>query len=143
MNKLTAMIICILAVLPARLWAGSAGADDNSFEPERITSFAKSVEHYAAKQGARAFIIARVGRAEDELPEGIQFTHAAVAIYSSITLDNGDTAKGYAIHNLYQTGEGSNRSELITDYPTDFFWSAKSLKAGIIIPTAELQQQLV
>ena len=144
MKKLTALLLILsTAVLPTRLWAGSASAEDNQFPPEHITAFAKSVEHYAAQRGARAFIIGRVGRPEDSLPEGIRFTHTAVAIYSSIALEDGTTRKGYAVHNLYQKADAVDESELVTDYPTDFFWSAKVLKAGVIIPSADLQQRLI
>ena len=52
-------------------------------------------------------------------------------------------AKGYAIHNLYQDAEEQGKSHLITDYPVDFFWGAFALEAGIIIPSAEVQQALV
>jgi len=144
MKKLTALLLIIsAAVLPTRLWAGSASAEDNLFPAEDIIVFAKSVEHYAAERGARAFIIGRVGRPEKSLPEGIRFTHTAVAIYSSITLEDGSTRTGYAIHNLYQKSEQVNQSELLVDYPVDFFWPANALKAGIIIPTSDLQQQLI
>jgi hypothetical protein len=144
MKKLTVLLLILsTAVLPTRLWAGSASAEDNIFPAEQITTFAKSVERYAAQRGARAFIIGRVGRPEDSLPEGIHFTHTAVAIYSSIALEDGSTRKGYAVHNLYQKTDAVNESELITDYPTDFFWSAKALKAGIIIPSADLQRRLI
>ncbi len=144
MNRIFLMTLTLLiALLPAPLWAGSAQADEHSFEPEQIADFAKAVERYAANAGARAFIIGRVGRPENELPEGIAFTHTAIAIYSTITLADGEQVKGYAIHNLYQKAEAVDQSELITDYPADFFWSAKSLKAGIVIPHPRLQAQLI
>ena len=138
----TVLVMC-LAALPTRLWAGSASAEDNVFAPEQISQFAKSVEKYAAQKDARAFIIGRVGRPEDKLPEGIAFTHTAVAIYSTVTADNGDTLKGYAIYNLYQKEDQVERSEVVQDYPVDFFWSAKALKAGVIIPTPKMQRALI
>jgi len=64
-------------------------------------------------------------------------------VYSSITLDTGETVKGYAIHNLYQKEGQADKSELVIDYPVDFFWGVSSLKAGIIIPTPALQQRIV
>ena len=101
------------------------------------------VEKYAAKQGARAFIIARVGQPKSKLPKGIDFTHTAIAVYSDITLADGQKAKGYAIHNLYQDADNGGKSALVTDYPVDFFWGAHELKAGIIIPTPELQAKII
>jgi hypothetical protein len=130
------------------MWAGqvNAGSQQSAqiqHKVEDVVSFAKGVEKYAAAKGARAFIIARVGRPTDDLPKGIFYTHTAIAVYSAITLDNGSIVNGYAIHNLYQDAEDKRKSSLITDYPVDFFWGAHELKAGIIIPTPEIQQQLI
>ncbi len=124
-------------------WAGSNGNQKATIEPERIVKFAKSVEKYAAAKGARAFIIARAGRPQKELPRGIQYTHTAVAVYSNIELSDGTQAQGYAIHNLYQENNKPERSVLMVDYPVDFFWGVHSLKAGIIIPSADIQQRLI
>ena len=133
----------LLLVMPGISLAGSNAQTEARFEPERIIKFAKDVEKYAAAQGAHAFIISRVGRPEKDLPRGIQYTHTAVAIYSNIVLDSGETVRGYAIHNLYQQSDKPGKSQLITDYPVDFFWGAQALKAGIIIPTPEIQHRLI
>lgn len=125
------------------VFAGSQQVKEARFSPEEIAKFAKNVEKYAAKQGARAFIIARVGHPANKLPKGFEFTHTAIAVYSQITLSNGEKVKGYAIHNLYQSAKDSGKSSLVTDYPVDFFWGAHELKAGIIIPTPELQTKIV
>lgn len=135
--------VLMLFAFSDKLFAGSTAKGDAQFPPEAITSFAKQVEKYAAAQGARAFIIARVGRPPEDLPRGVTFTHTAIAIYSSITLPDGKIVKGYAIHNLYQNDKKLDRSDLVTDYPVDFFWGAHQLRAGIIIPTPELQQRLL
>jgi hypothetical protein len=136
------LLIMILLISPTT-WAGSQAEQKATFEPEKIITFAKDVEKYAAAQGARAFIIARVGRPQKDLPKGINYTHTAIAVYSNIQLQTGDTVQGYAIHNFYQTQGKPNRSELVMDYPVDFFWGAQQLKAGIIIPTPEIQQRLI
>lgn len=136
------LLICIF-LLSAHAFAGSNQTQEIKFTPEEVAAFAKNVEKYAAKKGARAFIIARVGQPKDKMPKGIDFTHTAIAVYSEITLDNGEKAKGYAIHNLYQNADNANRSSLVVDYPVDFFWGAYELKAGIIIPTPELQSKII
>jgi hypothetical protein len=123
--------------------AGSQQDTEAKFAPQAIAAFAKGVERYAARQGARAFVIARVGRAPADLPRGIKYTHTAIAVYSTITLDDGSEVNAYAIHNLYQNADNLKRSELIIDYPVDFFWGAHELRAGILIPNAELQQALI
>lgn len=125
------------------VYAGSQQNGKPTFKPEAIATFSKNVEKYAAGEGARAFIIARRGRPIEDMPKGIRFTHTAIAIYSNIQLSDGNTVKGYAIHNLYQDAEKQGKSHLITDYPVDFFWCAYALEAGIIIPSAEVQQALV
>jgi hypothetical protein len=135
--------LLLLIWITPTTFAGSGASKEATLDPEEIIKFAKDVEKYAASKGARAFIISRLGTPKAELPKGINFTHTAVAVYSTIQLSDGKTVQGYAIHNLYQDSEDSNASSIIIDYPVDFFWSAFELKAGIIIPTPELQQLLL
>jgi hypothetical protein len=140
----TFKLITLLLIFSAEpTWAGSNRSSDIQHEPLVVSEFAKNVEKYAASQGARAFIIGRVGQPEKDLPKGIAFTHTAIAVYSSIQLESGELLKGYAIYNLYQNDNNLDRSSLVTDYPVDFFWGVSSLKAGIIIPTESLQQRLI
>ena len=108
-----------------------------------LIPFAKKVERYAASKGARVFLIARLGSPKSELPEDIEFTHVGLAVYSEIKTSTGEVLKGYAIHNLYQNANELDVSDLIIDYPLDFFMGAAELKAGIIIPTLQLQQKLL
>ena len=123
--------------------AGSQQEMQAQHQPQDVAAFAKGVEKYAAAQGARAFIIARVGRPVEDLPKGISYTHTAIAVYSAITLDSGEVVNGYAIHNLYQDADNKKRSSLITDYPVDFFWGAHELTAGIVIPKPHIQDNLI
>ena len=143
MTKLLNIFFAAMVVITLPTFAGSAQNTDSQFSVEAVDKFAKEVELFAAKEGARVFIIGRVGRAEKDLPKGIKFTHTAIAVYSSITLDSGESVKGYAIHNLYQKEDQLDKSELVIDYPVDFFWGVNSLKAGIIIPTPNLQQRIL
>jgi hypothetical protein len=137
------IIFILITLFCVPSWAGSQANKQAVIEPEKIIKFAKHVEKYAAEKGARAFIIARVGRPEKDLPKGIHYTHTAIAIYSNIQLADGETAQGYAIHNLYQVDGKPNKSQLVQDYPVDFFWGAQTLKAGIIIPSDEIQTRLI
>jgi hypothetical protein len=136
-------LLILSLVMVNSAFAGSNQDTEPKHSAKEITQFAKKVEKYAASQGARAFIIARVGRPVKDLPKGIKFTHTAIAFYSSIALANGETAKGYAIHNLYQKQDKLDTSTLVIDYPTDFFWVAEELKSGIIIPSSDLQQRII
>ena len=87
MMRVLSSIVIFISLLSSSVFAGSTADTENQYSAESISTFAKDVEQYAAKQGARAFIIARVGRPENELPKGIKYTHTAIAVYSSITLD--------------------------------------------------------
>jgi len=131
-------------LLPMLAHAGSNQADGKSYyAPELIIKFAKKVERVLAQKGARVAIIARVGEDPSKLPEGIQFTHTAIAVYSKITTADGRKIPGYAIYNLYQRNEDPSASDLVRDFPVDFFAGVKLLKAGIIIPTPALQKRLL
>ena len=143
MNRFYKTLMLVFFLFGGVTWAGSNRSSDIQHEPLQVSEFAKRVEKYAASQGARAFIIGRIGQPEKELPKGIAFTHTAIAVYSKIQLDNGQFAKGYAIYNLYQDDGNLDRSSLVTDYPVDFFWGAEVLKAGVVIPSNELQLRLI
>ena len=143
MNSLLKIILSVGLIVSLPTYAGSAQNNDIELSVDAVETFAKDVELLAASKGARAFIIGRVGRPEKDLPAGIKFTHTAIAVYSAITLDSGEIAKGYAIHNLYQKEDKANESKLIIDYPIDFFWGVNTLKAGIIIPAPAIQQRII
>lgn len=138
----------LLAVPPAAKaasFSGSATAADvkPTFSPEQVIAFSKKVEKTLAQQGARVAILARMGRPASEMPPGMRFTHSAFAVYSEITTQDGRKLPGYAVHNLYQRENEPNKSDLVIDYPVDFFAGVSELEAGIIIPSMELQQRLL
>lgn len=113
------------------------------FSPEQILNFAKKVEKTLAAKGTRVAILARKGRPMSEMPEGMNFTHTAFAVYSEITTGDGRKLPGYAIYNLYQQNENPDVSDLVQDFPVDFFAGVAVLEAGVIIPSAELQKRLL
>ncbi|MCP4340424.1 MAG: DUF2145 domain-containing protein [Desulfobulbaceae bacterium] len=43
---------------------------------------------------------------------------------------------------MYQRDEQPNISDLVVDFPADFFMGAHELKTGIVIPVPELQEKL-
>lgn len=122
---------------------GSAGSAPQHFKAEQIIRFAKQVEKAIANRGARVAIVARMGRPQAELPEGMRFTHAAFAVYSEITTSDGRRVNGYAMFNEYQNDDRPDTSALVQDYPVDFFAGVAVLEAGVIIPSAELQSRLL
>lgn len=123
--------------------ASSQAGEEAHFSPEQIIKFSKKVEKTMAAKGAHVAILARMGRPLSELPEGMHFTHVAFAVYSEITTSDGRKVPGYAIYNLYQQNDHPDVSDLVQDYPVDFFAGVAQLEAGIIIPSAELQKRLL
>lgn len=146
MKTMIRCFFCIVMILfiTAAARAGSAQPDGELFfKPETVIGFAKKVEKSMAEHGARVAILARVGRSREHLPEGINYTHVAFAVYSNIKTDDGRTIPGYAIYNLYQNAQQRDKSTLVQDYPVDFFAGVQVLEAGIIIPAPKVQQRLL
>lgn len=142
--KLIFGVLFLISLCISNVSAGSSQAEGEIFfDPETIIAFSKKVEKSIAKEGARVAIIARVGRDKKSLPEGINYTHTAMAVYSQITTADGRKLPGYAIYNLYQKTGKPDASELVIDYPVDFFAGVQVLEAGIIIPTPALQKKLL
>lgn len=123
--------------------ASSQAGETIHFPPEQILRFAKKVEKIMAEKGAHVAIVARKGRPKSEMPEGMAFTHTAFAVYSQISTKDGRSLPGYAIYNLYQQNEHPDVSDLVVDYPPDFFAGVAELEAGVIIPSPNLQKRLL
>jgi len=121
----------------------SQAGEELHFKPEQVISFAKKVEKTLAAKGARVAIVARMGRPLSELPEGMHFTHVAFAVYSEITTHDGRKLPGYAMYNLYQKDDHPDVSDLVQDFPVDFFAGVAQLEAGVIVPSPELQARLL
>ena len=145
-----ALLILVLTGAPvaptlARGFSGSSSSASEplQFAPEEIIRFAKKVERVMASKGARIAVLARMGRPLADLPPGMHFTHVAFAVYSEITTRDGRQVQGYAIHNLYQRESQPDVSDLVVDYPVDFFGGVAVLEAGVIIPSPELQDRLL
>lgn len=139
-----ALLIFFSFTVDSALAGGSSQANGpKHFEPEAILDFSKKVEREMAKRGARVALVARLGRAREELPEGINFTHVGIAVYSQISTADGRKVPGYTMYNLYQRADEPDTSDLIRDFPADFFAGAKVLEAGVVIPTPELQRRIL
>jgi hypothetical protein len=148
---LRSLLLMLMAALGLHVGAAGSGSSSASsqpgkqvhFKPEQIITFAKKVEKTLAARGAHVAILARMGRPVSELPEGMHFTHVAFALYSEITIYDGRKLPGYAIYNLYQQDDHPDVSELVQDFPVDFFSDVEYMEAGIIIPSPELQMRLI
>ncbi|MEE8327807.1 MAG: DUF2145 domain-containing protein [Nitrosomonadaceae bacterium] len=129
--------------MTSQVHAGSQNYEDTILAIEDVAVFSKMVEEYAAEQGAHVFFIARQGRPTEELPEGVTYTHVSYAVYSNIETDDGRAIPGYAVYNLYQLKDDPSRSNLVVDFPLDFLAGSHAPKAGVIIPTRDLQKRIL
>ncbi|RJF88986.1 DUF2145 domain-containing protein [Oleomonas cavernae] len=129
------------ATMPAQA-SSLAGGTAPTFSIDETASFAKSVEKILAARGARVALVARLGRDPDELPAGIDYTHVGLWVYSEITTADGRKLPGYAVFNLYRSNEDPDHSSLVQDFPLDFFAEIFVQRAGVIIPTPEMQARL-
>ncbi len=82
-------LFCALMLASSSIAGSSQAEGEAYFDAETIIAFSKKVEKSLAGNGARVAIIARVGRPRKHLPEGIDFSHIALAVYSKITTTDG------------------------------------------------------
>lgn len=146
MNRLTrifAVTAMIMMGLTTNAEAGSEAHAEPHFKAEQIIRFAKKVEKDVAAKGARVIILAREGRPPSELPPGFHYTHVAFGVYSMIKTTDGRTIPGYAIYNLYEREKQPDVSDLVVDYPVDFFSGVYQLKTSVLIPKPALQARLL
>jgi hypothetical protein len=148
MNRTLTVLTLAAATLMAAMWtvpshAQSSMSSGEIVNPERVIPFAKMVERTLAEHGARVAIVSRVGRDPEGLPDGIDYTHVGLWVYSDIETEDGRTIRGYAVHNLYQLPDNPGRSALIQDFPVEFFGSVFELRTGVIVPTPDMQDRLL
>lgn len=110
---------------------------------EDVADFAKQIERDLARREARIAIVFRSGRAREELPGGVRYTHGAFWVYSTIQGADGQTHQGYSVHNLYHGAEDRRRSYLHQDWPVDFVNGDVIGEVGVIIPSPEMQRRLI
>lgn len=77
------------------------------------------------------------------MPEGILYTHTAIAVYSLLRDAQGRGRPAYVVHNLYQRQDNPDRSSLVTDLVPEFVRGARTPRIGIAIPSAALQAKLL
>lgn len=139
--KLAALILCAVPLFTAV--AGSNQSNGTGqFTQQQLVDFSKKVERAAAAKGARVFLLARVGRPAEDLPEGVEFTHVGIAVYRQIKTKSGKLIPGYVVHNLYIDNEAQSKSVLVNDFAFNFFAGSTELKAGILVPNIQLQKRL-
>ncbi len=145
MKKIQHIIIavCLLSWSVTGLAASSAAGGEQQFSTDELVSFAKKVEKTLAEKGARVFLASRLGKPKSELPAGFNYTHVGIGVYSLITTDDGRQIPGYTMYNLYQKNDQPEQSQLVQDFPVDFYNGVYELRSGIVIPTPELQRRIL
>lgn len=123
--------------------AGSGATPVSPFPVEDSADFAKQIERELAGRGARIALVFRTGRAREDLPDGIRYTHGAFWIYSEMETQTGERVRGYAVHNLYHGAEDRRRSHLAQDWPLNFTQGDVIGEVGIIVPSPEMQRRLL
>lgn len=126
---------------PAR--AGSEAEPADLLPIEVAAAFSKQIELELAGRGARAALVFRTGRAREDLPEGVRYTHGALWVYQRIELEDGSHAWGYSTWNLFHFREERTRSYIARQLPFDFARGASLAEAGIIVPTPQMQERLI
>ncbi|MBR9825618.1 MAG: DUF2145 domain-containing protein [Alphaproteobacteria bacterium] len=144
MSRLRAALagLIVLTTLPTAE-AGSGAEPITPFAIEDSADFAKQIERDLAAQGTRLALVFRSGRPREDLPDGIAYTHGAFWIYAEAQTVDGETHRGYAVHNLYHFAEDRRQSYLAQDWPINFVQGDVVGEVGVIIPTPELQRRIL
>lgn len=144
MNRLLAHLAGLLLCLTiaAEAPAGSRQHTEVVLPLDQVAALSTEVKKVASENGARVFILARVGRPPEELPEGIEYTHVSFGVYSIVETEDGRKVPDYAIYNLYQDSDSPDSSNLVQDFLIDFLAGAQRPRVGFIIPRPDLQKRL-
>jgi hypothetical protein len=113
---------------------------------EEAADFSKQIERALAAEGVRVAIVFQTGRARENMPDGLEYTHGAFWVYRDILGEDGATRRGYAVYNLYHgNGESLPRTEsyLKQDWPLDFVRNSAVDDVGVIIPSPEMQRRIL
>lgn len=135
--------LAVMGALSAPARAGSEAEPADLLPLETAAAFSKQIERELASHGARAALVFRTGRAREDLPDGVRYTHGALWIHQRFVLEDGSEAWGYATWNLFHFRDEPTRSYLARQLPLDFARGALIAEAGIVIPTPEMQRRLI
>lgn len=120
------------------VWATPYSLIENKkLDLQKTQKLTAKVEHELHKRKVRVAILSRVGLPDLLRPNGVSFSHVAfvVNIRSS-------SAK-YAIYEMIPEDKQPKRSALLKTPLKDFFKKAIEAKAGVLIPSDQLQQRLL
>jgi hypothetical protein len=115
-------------------YTASTDTGDALYPRETLEDYGQQILDELTAKDVRLAIVSRAGQKRDQLPDGVMFTHSAFF--------RRNEAGGYDVYNLYHGEENRLRSTLVTDTPADFLRLLQEPDAGILIPTATMQERL-
>ena len=139
-GALTAAALAL--TLPATAEAGSGAVAISPFAVEDAADFSKQIERDLAARGARVALVFRTGRAREDLPDGVRYTHGAFWVWSELETGDGRRLHGYAVHNLYHHEDDRRHSYLAQDWPLNFTLGDVVGEVGVIVPSPEMQRRI-
>lgn len=134
--------LALVLAVPVTAEAGSDATPISPWSAEEAADFSKQIERDLAARGARVALVFRSGRAREDLPDGVRYTHGAFWVYSELETDDGRRIHGYAVHNLYHFEDDRRASYLEQDWPLNFTQGDVIGEVGILIPSPEMQRRL-
>jgi hypothetical protein len=137
--------LCIVGglILAPMAHAGSDGQPADVFSLREAADFSKHIERELAARGAFVALVFRSGRDHGDLPDGIDYTHGALWVYTVIPTADGNSQFGYAVYNLYHDVEDPTQSYLMQDFPLDFTRADATGQVGVIVPLPDLQDRII
>ncbi|GGX57195.1 hypothetical protein GCM10011309_02660 [Litorimonas cladophorae] len=115
-------------------YTASTDSGDALYPRETLEDYGQQILNELTAKNVKLAIVSRAGQTRDKLPDGVMFTHSAFF--------RRNATGGYDVYNLYHGEENRLRSTLVTDTPTDFLRLLQEPDAGILIPDAQMQDQL-
>ena len=115
-------------------YTASTDQGDSLYPRETLENYGQQILDDLKAKDVKLALVSRAGQKRDKLPEGVMYTHTAFF--------RRNAAGEYDVYNLYHGEENRLVSSLKTDTPADFLRLLQEPDAGILIPTAEMQDQL-
>jgi hypothetical protein len=114
------------------------------FGEDTVRNFSAALAERLYEREVMVAFVARCGRAREDLPAGITFTHAGIAVFEAIRHEDGSTSHGYTVYQIYQGAEGrKDRSFIAQDFLYDLSVGMVEPEIGVLVPSLPLQRRLL
>lgn len=142
-------LMSLLGLLTCEALAGGGSSDTSQqaldrYEEADVHAWTDRLNNALYEKHANVAIIARSGRARGDLPDGVNYTHAAFAVFEPVKdTRTGEIGWSYTCYNLYQGFEGDkSRSFLAQDMTWEMVVGSAEGDIGVLIPLPKLQEDL-